>query len=473
MNNQKSYYENRNQYGSVCVPRRENILNYLIKEKFLGEFCTEEEKNRVLSNLGILQQLSTIISDINNIKSSLRSTVNNEEFNRKINNLQRTIDSINLSLREYVTIQELRRRIEEIRPKDEKSKGYYSSYEELLQNNLTNNVGDWAIVNIDGIWYIYKYTNRGWTESGTYDNNIDLNGYVKNEDLIEYIKSNDLLDYVKRSELSEFIQLSDLENYVTNEELTQILNNYTPGGEISPTQEGITPSQLNQILLNFQEKLESGINLKTINGESLLGEGNINLSVSGDYLTREEYFSLQNPLKIRATVSPSLLEYTGNSYDVIINFNTTKGSNAVPAIVNLSYGTTQLQEISSPISVQVSNTTTFNITCQYQNEQDSTSVKVNIVKPTYIGFNINESIDVDLSTLTKKIQTSIGMTETISNQIAGSYLWIVSPYQLNSVATDPSYTYKVAMVTIGNSNELNYYRSNSPIDISNLTYYIK
>jgi hypothetical protein len=36
------------------------MLNYLIKEKFLSEFTTEEEKLKVLENLGISEKLELI-----------------------------------------------------------------------------------------------------------------------------------------------------------------------------------------------------------------------------------------------------------------------------------------------------------------------------------------------------------------------------------------------------------------------------
>ena len=64
MNKNYQYYNNRNKYGNICVPRRKDILNYLIKEKFLSEFSTEEEKQRVLNNLGITPKI-IVVSFIN------------------------------------------------------------------------------------------------------------------------------------------------------------------------------------------------------------------------------------------------------------------------------------------------------------------------------------------------------------------------------------------------------------------------
>ena len=151
MNNKNyQYYNNRNVYGNVCIPRREEVLNYLIKNKFLSEFKTNEEKQQVLYNLGVLQE---------------------------IDNLLNLIDT---KLGNYVTLQYFLRKIEELKPHDEKSKGYFSSIEALLQECPGGEKGDWAIVNVDGTWYIYRYkVGTGWEQSEVYDNSIDLTEYQK------------------------------------------------------------------------------------------------------------------------------------------------------------------------------------------------------------------------------------------------------------------------------------------------------
>ena len=193
MNNKNyQYYNNRNVYGNICIPRREEVLNYLIKSKFLSEFQTNEEKQQVLYNLGILQEIDRLL----------------ELINEKANSSQ---------LSDYVTLQYFLRKIEELKPHDEKAKGYFSSVEALLQQYPQGENGDWAIVNVRGDWYIYRYSQgQGWVQSGTYDNSIDLSEY--------------------------------------------------------------------------QRRLVSGENIKTINGESLLGEGNIEIiGGSGeDCATKEE-----------------------------------------------------------------------------------------------------------------------------------------------------------------------------------------
>lgn len=69
----------------------------------------------------------------------------------------------------------------------EKSKGYYDSYQSLIQNISSPEIGDWAIVkNSDnGKWYIYKCVVRGyWKETEEeYSSNINLSEYSKKSEL--------------------------------------------------------------------------------------------------------------------------------------------------------------------------------------------------------------------------------------------------------------------------------------------------
>ena len=169
------YYTNRNKYNNVCVPRRDGILNYLIKEKFLSEFKTNEEKNRVLDNLGISQTLDNLLQLINE-KATL------------------------LQLQRYVTMAQFLRKLGEIKPKDEKSKGYFSSYNQLVSAYPKGEVGDWAIVNVNGDWYVYRYIeDSGWVQSETYDNSIDLSEYTKFSDLLNL--QNDLEERIQNIQL--------------------------------------------------------------------------------------------------------------------------------------------------------------------------------------------------------------------------------------------------------------------------------
>ena len=394
MDKNQEFYKNKKEYQDACVPVRERMLNYLIKENFLSEFSTEEEKLQVLENLGITQKLDT-----------LQNLVDNK------------IDISQLG--SYVTQTELLRRLNDLKPKNEKSKGYYSSYEDLIANNPANSFGDWAIVNVEGTWFIYKFGEHGWEQSETYDISIDL---------------------------SEYAKLSDL--------------------------------QLLQTLL------VSGVNIKTINGQSILGEGNIEIQGSGGgeqidlsgYVTKQELYNIQNPLKVTVQVNPTLAEYTGDAQSVNVTVIARKGNTLVePSSIRLKYKGIDTSILGFHVAqIQDKGVTTFTATCVYGDEEITASNSVNFVLPTYIGFDTAEVAEtLDMSKLLKRVKSNIQMTESIQNVVEGSYLWIVSPYQVSMVATDPGFTYRVRMLAVENNTGLYYYRSSSAIDVSHLTYYIK
>ena len=389
MDKNQEFYQNRRNYGEICTPVREGILNYLIKDKFLSEFSTEEEKLQVLQNLGILSRLQILQQALGN--------------------------KLDLSLlSRFITKEEFNRRLQELTPGNEKSKGYFSSLAELLSNNPSGFIGDWAIVNVKGTKYIYKYTNLGWTQGEVFE---EVN-------------------------LSEYAKLSDLEL--------------------------------------LQDLLISGVNIKTINGQSILGQGNLEIQPGGEggqeYVTKEYLYNIQNPLKATLSVSPTLIEYTGDPKEVSIVCIAKKGNTTVnPDSVTLSYRGINTN-INGAYNARIfeKGITTFSAICRYGEETVNCSASVNMTLPTYIGFSTEEnSNNLNLSTLAKKIKSSIDMTESLQNTTYGSYLWIVSPYKVNAVSTDPGFTYKVKMLAIDNANGFYYYRSSSALDVSHLTYYIK
>lgn len=394
MDKNQEFYQNKNNYGEICTPVREKMLNYLIKEKFLSEFTTEEEKLKVLENLGISEKLELIQQLVNN--------------------------KLDISLLgRYVTEETLNRRLQDLKPKNEKSKGYYSSYEELIENNPANSIGDWAIVNVEGTKYVFKFTNEGWVQGEIFDTDINL---------------------------SEYAKLSDIE-------LLQTL-------------------------------LISGVNIKTINGQSLLGEGNLVIESGGggepvdlsNYVTKEYLYNIQNPLKASLYVSPTLVEYTGEPKNFTITCVAKKGNTTVnPNSITINYrGITDTINGAYIAQVSEKGNTTFNVTCTYGEETVNCSATITLTLPTYLGFStVEEAAYLDLSALSKKVVSNIQMTESLQNTIKGNYLWIVSPYRVTNVATDPGFTYKVKMLALNNINGLYYYRSSSALDVSHLTYYIK
>lgn len=102
-------------------------------------------------------------------------------------------------------------------------------------------------------------------------------------------------------------------------------------------------------------------------------------------------------------------------------------------------------------------------------------IQNNVMSPiSYIGFSTEKDADkLKLDQLKQKILPRLNLIEQMENKEYGSYLWIVSPHTLKKVALDEGFTYEVKMNQIDYINGFHYYRSNSRLDICNLTYYIK
>lgn len=68
----------------------------------------------------------------------------------------------------------------------DKSKGYYDSYQSLIQNVPIPEIGDWAVVKNpnDGKWYVYKCVVKGyWKETDEeYSHEINLAPYAKKDE---------------------------------------------------------------------------------------------------------------------------------------------------------------------------------------------------------------------------------------------------------------------------------------------------
>lgn len=131
----------------------------------------------------------------------------------------------NLSLLQYYATKEELDQKTNIKPSN--SKGYFVSYESLLSAVPNPVKGDWAIINNNGSWIICSCSTNGvWTQTEErYDISVDLT------------------------------------NYVTNQQLALQLDGYA------------TKNELN----SKQDFLQSGINIKTINGEPILGSGNLDI----------------------------------------------------------------------------------------------------------------------------------------------------------------------------------------------------
>lgn len=82
------------------------------------------------------------------------------------------------------------------------ARGFFKSVDNLPEGT----VGDYAIVNVDGTWYIYYYmSNGGWTQGDEYQfasvAEDLLDNYVKKDLLFDYIKGYYDNVYVRKDEL--------------------------------------------------------------------------------------------------------------------------------------------------------------------------------------------------------------------------------------------------------------------------------
>lgn len=145
-------------------------------------------------------------------------------------------------LKYYSTKNEFKQFADSIDAKLNKSKGYFSSQAALLEAFPNPTVGEWAIVQKGERVVVFQCLEDGiWADTNkNYDTTIDLSEYVKAKYLEDYIKKKDA-----------------------------------------------------------QEKLVSGVNIKTINGRSILGSGDM-LVANGSskdgtkhvFVTQGEYDSM-------------------------------------------------------------------------------------------------------------------------------------------------------------------------------------
>lgn len=359
----------------------------------------------------------------------------------------------------------------------------------------------------------------------------EINGTIQQfwEDLINYVQERTVVD----NQLSETSE-NPLQNKVIAEILSHYQSSLIPGVTIkningrsilgSGNLTLLTPENLKTIngesiiktedddditIKVTQSSSETPLTeeslrglLKTINGRSLIGQGNLVIEGYGSggsyatmedleeyvkkselqsldgYLTYDDLYSYMNPLKVTASINPSLTEYTGQNIPTTITFTAKKGNTVVnPTNITLTLPNNQtetLDSMSVTKNVNYKGSSKFTITCQYNGESASASATTTQIDPTYIGFaNTNNAQNVVLAELDKKILSKISMTETLNNTVEGTYLWIISPFTLTKVATDPGFTFDVSMDLAATINGLKYYRSSSQIDISNITYYIK
>lgn len=228
MNKQQFYLNPEKGHDCIKLPKKDP--KYLLKDNFLSEFYTEEDKEKVLSNLGILLRLGSLKNLIDQ-KVIEAGGVPFDEIPTEDSNNILTSGTIYQILLNY--------------------------YDRDYIDNVIQNLFDYV-----------KVDNRLDKES----ENAIQNGVVATA-----------LEILYREIQQHSNNVRDIENRLN--EVSDQLQNKVDSNELS----------------QYQENLVSGENIKTINGESILGSGNIEVKGTGGggdsikhiYLSQEEYDNLE------------------------------------------------------------------------------------------------------------------------------------------------------------------------------------
>lgn len=242
MNKQQFYLNPEKGHDCIKLPKKDP--KYLLKDNFLSEFYTEEDKERVLSNLGILLRLEGLKALIDQ-KIVEAGGVPFDEIP--------TEDSTNILT----------------------SGSIYNALLNYYDRDYIDNV-------IQNLFDRIKVDNRLDKES----QNAIQNGVVATALEILYNEIQQSSSAIERNIERELQSITEqLQSKVDSDEFTRQLQNKVDNEELS----------------QYQEKLTPGENIKTINGESILGSGNIEVKGTGGggdstkhiYLTQEEYDNLE------------------------------------------------------------------------------------------------------------------------------------------------------------------------------------
>lgn len=330
----------------------------------------------------------------------------------------------------------------------ENNKLFYQTYDAFQSALQSGQINRSAIVFIKDEQLIWTHdTFFGEKEKGPFTNE----NYVTWDALDRYALSSDLEGLATKNELNDYVKSEDLiginqETLETIQQLRELLED-------------------NSDIQSLLELISSKADKSELDAYSTKEELNA-------YMTKAEYDDITNPMSVRVTASPSLIEYDGQSHNVTITCTVTKkGATVQPSNVNISINNASVSN-STPYTAHLQNEGrhTISAVATYNGKSATATATVNIVRPTYIGFGPS---NVDLQTLSKSVITSISMSKQMSNDVSGNYLWIVTPHTVNTVATDNGFTYTVDMQDEGVTNGLHYYRSVLGVDVSVLTYYIK
>lgn len=174
------------------------------------------------------------------LQSVLENYATKDAVNNVVNNVVNT----------YVT---------EITQEVAKEKGYFASVEELVAAYPNPEVGDWANVNENDVWVIYRCATAGrWDRTDQqFIQNVDLNGYVTTQAL-----SNELQQYIQKPDSNPYVRQNDLTNATISlrELLAEMSSNMMQTSNANDTQLKDSIDELAAIVETIRRKYISWFN---------------------------------------------------------------------------------------------------------------------------------------------------------------------------------------------------------------------
>lgn len=222
--------------------------------------------------------------------------------------------------------------------------------------------------------------------------------FVTNESLTQTLG-----DYVKSEDLP------DTSKFVTSDSLNQTLQDYAKSSEIPDVSDFVSNEGLAQELQPYAktadiptaDELQREMKFKTINDESIIGEGNIEITSSGtvtvdDTLSSTSENPVQNKVlteainKLNNEVFPLTLSVSGGStykkgttQNITVRWTVKQGSDVVtPDTVTIN---DEPVEGTQKVFYDVTSDTTYTVKITYQGQEKTASTSARFVAPSYIA----------------------------------------------------------------------------------------
>lgn len=287
----------------------------------------------------------------------------------------------------------------------ERSKGYFETLEELQNSVKTPQVGDWAIVNDDGTWYIASYkAENGWVLTTQ-----KYSGDTYN-----------LSDYIKRDEFEPT-------EYVRERDLTSRLSNYLTSGDIQNL-----PYATQGQLINLLEQIQtlsgnkvSAEDFKTINGTSVYGSGNIDVVTPNNINNYIEIPTPQEPITVDVELSESSINPVQNAA-IASEINKKANTVDVEASLNTKAAASELASCQQQLNAkansedivdlrnQIDNKVDRSILNQYAKKDEIESTVENYVTENYITEVTENVVNEYITQITQEVEKAKGYYDSFS-----------------------------------------------------------